>query len=698
MKYVLILSQGYNRPIEPNPHFDHIIATGREESTYQGLGIAERDFEGLPQREEQLPPGKSLPEARKEAQNAVLRLWPLQVRFQNYVEEGIDEQVIRSIFKDIGMSPTQGINKAHTLEPDAQRPETFGEWQPPQSSFNYKSEGQPSSSVGTNKPVSHENRRSLGSGAPHETLSPEYTPSLLPAESSTATSAHKLNGKVEERKDRIARLLTEKNKKLAISSQDQSSPSTSTLPTFTSQPKPAATANSQSAKADKEKLLRQKMEALQKSREARALKATVKTAFAPNIPSNTTSSSQDQISHQFQLESQPKTQPPSESEQPTSTASASPLLRSVQADDNLRANSFSPQKLQPSQHPLPMIPGLFLATSTSVPQPTQNAGNPQNNIINQRKRPVASDFDTVSMSDAPYKRPFGHNKNDQPLVIDVSDDESEADIDNHLETGNLPKDSPMRSNTSRPRIGIWDQPALSDFPPRKIFTTSSSSLSTAPIVQSIPRPPISGTEDLLKKEREIQEMRKKIAEAERRKKARQNASGSQTPMQNDSTLSENDTSKDSSISAKIEASVQIERMIDVTSRKIDEDQQMLADAQAIEQQRAEELKKTESEQRHKRRVKLAHDLPVVNAEVEKSQQRLADLRAEMERIEVAVQQGLQEKQRLAEEMEKLGQEVDEQLDAEKDHLRTLDREMIKENEGTWTILLDIGVLHDGLCY
>jgi len=32
---------------------------------------------------------KSVRDAQKEAQNAILNLWPLKVRFQDYVDEGV---------------------------------------------------------------------------------------------------------------------------------------------------------------------------------------------------------------------------------------------------------------------------------------------------------------------------------------------------------------------------------------------------------------------------------------------------------------------------------------------------------------------------------------------------------------------------------------------------------------------------------
>jgi hypothetical protein len=82
-----------------------------------------------------------------------------------------------------------------------------------------------------------------------------------------------------------------------------------------------------------------------------------------------------------------------------------------------------------------------------------------------------------------------------------------------------------------------------------------------------------------------------------------------------------------------------------------------------------------------RRAEIASNLPVVDAEVERAQKQLADLRAEVARIEAAVQKGLDNKRRLAEEMEKLSQEADEQLQAQKEKLNELKLEEAGEGKG-----------------
>jgi hypothetical protein len=47
---------------------------------------------------------KSVSEARKKAERAILNLWPYEVRFPNYVEEGLDEIIVGRLFDDLGFS------------------------------------------------------------------------------------------------------------------------------------------------------------------------------------------------------------------------------------------------------------------------------------------------------------------------------------------------------------------------------------------------------------------------------------------------------------------------------------------------------------------------------------------------------------------------------------------------------------------
>ncbi|KFY33917.1 hypothetical protein V494_07215 [Pseudogymnoascus sp. VKM F-4513 (FW-928)] len=587
---------------------------------------------------------KSVQDARRQAQNAVLNLIPLKVRFQNFIDEGIDEEIIKSVFDDIGMSSSYSSTKklsggtGRGQHPASFTPQAVASVVPDSVASRAS---QIHSKLNTN--TTNTNGTSQHTGSPQQTIN----------------SAVPMTNKAEERKDRIARLLEEKSKKLMNLPQPLP-PATATL--ADGAPTNKSTTPQSTTKVDKEKLLKQKMEALQKSREARAQKATAKQTTSTAMQSGTVESGQPHI-------------PQSQITHPSTSV---PLTLPTH---DIRTYSASPQHSGP-QASLPSIPGLFLSGTpgtlqTSIPQSTSIV--PSSNL---RKRPVASDFDSNAPTNTTYKRPFGHNRNDQRLVIDVSEEESdnesvEMEIDDQV--GDTSARDVQTSNPSRP--DFRDLPPLSDFPPKKSFPAPSSTLSTPPSLQG-PQRSSTRPEDLKRKEFEIQEMRRKIAEAEQRKKAKLVASGSQTPMNKTSTPIESRSAKDASISDKIHTSVHIERLIDDASRRIEEEQEKLARAQALEEHSAEDLKQRETEQRRQRRARIAADLPVVDAEVQESQRRLAGLREEMENLELAVQKRLEEKRRLAEEMEKLGHEVDDQLEAQKDALISLTGDIAMGQEGT----------------
>jgi hypothetical protein len=596
---------------------------------------------------------KSLHDARKEAQHAILNLLPLKVRYHDYLEEGIDEEVVRRQFESLGVPlvPTEILPIKPNSESLVNSPSNQS-----QSALAREAQFAETSTV-PHPQASQVNRGHVDHRASiYDNLTSSENPSSHVIKDGDHTSDNR--NSVEARKDRIARLLAEKKKKQPSPVMQTDSPVHSASPEAPTLTK-STTASQSAAKADKERLLRQKMEALQKSREQRAQKAAAKTAtIAPTASADIAEDKTQKSTNQSTHETEHPSEPPPKSTPPV-------LIVNKQA--------------------MPSIPGLFLASGPTAPQIQATHIIAPNSVQNgaQRKRPVASDFDRPSSTASSHKRPFGQNRNDQPLVIDVSDDDSddghynemEADHPHLVSSGNL-----FQNSTGATRAkAIRDLPPLSDFPPRKTFPTPSSTMSTP----SAPQPTkvsVGNPEDLHRKELEIREMKRKIAEAERRKRAKQNSSGSQTPRPIDSTSS---PAKNNGVSLaeKIEASIQIEHLIDDASRQVNQDQQKLADAHAEERAKAEELKRSEAERRRLRRAEIASNLPVVDAEVEKAQKRLADLRAEMARIEAAVQKGLDDKRRLAEEMEKLSQEADEQLQAQKEKLNELKLEEAGETRG-----------------
>jgi hypothetical protein len=448
--------------------------------------------------------------------------------------------------------------------------------------------------------------------------------------------------------------LAERNRKLSSSNGASISPPTATI-------NPATAA----AATEKEQTLKKKMDALRKSREERAQKAAAKNS----VNTVTAPPSAPVVSEPVN----PKPIPAISSSNSPSTTSL-PLANSQQPQ-NRPIVSQSPLQNIPAQQ-TPAIPGLFLASAAASPAPSTTNGTMYNNQINQRKRPVAADFVTAAPT-TPFKRPFGHSRSDTPLVIDVSEDEADSDdgdvamdLDSQAD-----QDSPVqpgRKMSDQRNTAITNLPTLTNFPSRMPYTPpqASSAASTPPVSRksTFGRP-----EDLQAKEIAIEELRRKIAEAEAakaQKKAKQSASGTHTPQPVNSNDVNTAVANDS-MAKKVETSIQIQNMIDATEEKVNHDQKRLLEAQAVEGEKAAELKKQEVESKRLRREKIATDLPRVDAEVMEKQQRLERLKAEMAEIEAEVQRNLREKERMAEEMERLGQEAEDQLQAQKEKLRDL---------------------------
>jgi hypothetical protein len=546
---------------------------------------------------------KSVAEARKKAEGAIINLWPYEVRFPNYVEEGMDEAIVGRLFDELGFS--RGL-KAAVAEaksiieiPDQKGP-------------------------GKSSPESVQVVEQSDLGVADTARGPLVENSGNRVSTSTATSA----------------------------------PPAKTEPT------------------EKEKNLKMKMEALRKSRQERAEKAAAKTiqpstaiATGPPPPEPTISSTAEAANSLA-----------------ASPLSVVQLTTDAQSPANVLPSSSS--IAQPVPPPHPVIPGLFLASnSRPVPPPA-----PSNTALglpssNQRKRPVAADWDMPASTIA-FKRPFGQSRNDS-LVIDVSEEEPDSedeDIAMDLDS-QADQDSPLQParKMSDQRIAtLQNFPPLISFPARRAFVTPPGpSAASTPAVATVPKATLGHPQVLQQKEIEIEEMKKMIAAKEAAKaakrRAQQTSSGAATPqLQPVNGIAINGNGD---IASKVEASLQMQQLIDIAQDKISSDQRRLAETQAAEQEKAAELKRNEAESRRLRREKIATDLPRVDAEVEQSQLKLQKLREEMARVEAAVQKSMDDKKRMAEEMERLGQEAEDQLQEQKEKLKVLTRAETASSSG-----------------
>lgn len=413
-------------------------------------------------------PYKSVSEAKKKAQEAILGLWPLKVRFQDYVEEGFDDALVKSLFSELGL--------------DTSPPKVVASTTPSQrytDSQNPLAAPSPSITTTVSKTL--------------QTTDKTFT-SSQPAKSNTTKPVHKREAIMadkkagEERKDKIARMLAEKSKK---------STTANAVPVATpAAPAPAPTSNlvpnlSESPVQDKAKIkaqnnlkLQQKIEALKKAQEE-AKKAEAK----------------KQQDEPKQLASASTVDTPIKSSTPAQVASA-PVAPTPQRPDRDSSSGDNEAAGTPAG-----IPGLFLS---STPQPISKARN--------LKRPVASDFDGYPANGGTLKR----TRTQQTLIIDVSDDE-----DVEMELGSPTTD--VAISAVQPNNTLTRQNSLGSFPP---LSNSHNNWrhKSSPAPSAAQTPPEHGNKlDFLHKQ--IEEAKKKIAEREAKtKKAVKRPSGASTPM------------------------------------------------------------------------------------------------------------------------------------------------------------------------
>lgn len=355
-------------------------------------------------------PALGLDSAKSKAQETIARLWPHQVSFQSYIEEGVDRVVLQSLFQELGLE-VPNVRKATAQDA-------------------------PTNAMGSSM-------ASLPSEA-------EKSPQSEEGEIVETAAPQKTLSKAEERKDRIARLLAAKKTTAPVIAPPE--------PAVAAIPSPEK-ATSSRPPSDLSKLLQQKMDALHKSRQGLMPNQTNPDATKTTIKS-----------------------PPGD---PTALRQHEPREQSASADArNLEATPSATDGKQ----------------------------------ANTNKRPLAADLNESSS----LKRPFGQLRDTKQHFIDVSDDEEDEEIEiesNALSSPVLRAAMPARTTSFR------DQGPLSSHTSSRPF--GSPNVVTPPVGQNGVD---AKNENLEKMNKQIEEMKRKIAEAEARKKMKQSPSlSSPTP-------------------------------------------------------------------------------------------------------------------------------------------------------------------------
>lgn len=538
---------------------------------------------------------RSTDEAKRRAQDAILRLWPLNIRYQNYLDEGIDRQLLDSLFTELGLDSTRtkAVAELPATSPSIQRKEL------PKEIPHVQSDGKESDHANGN-----------------------------------LDRAAKPKDKSEERKDRIARLLAAKGSKSAVAMPEVAVPIPEVavpevavpevaVPEVTTVRVPPTAPSAMlpnKSQSEKSKLIQQKMEALRKSR--------------ANKTSHTEGSATPAMDNIL-------VKPPALSSAPGLDNIPGPSDSAIVADQ-------PPTTLERSEsHGAPSIPGLFLS---STPQASP--------VVNQRKRPVAADLNEYSASTA-HKRPFGQNRESRPFLIDVSDDEDDAEME--IDSPELRPSSIHRPTTPTEKTASFrDHPALSDNLSHRQL--SSPKAASTPTGQSGSGSSMYDLESMNKK---IEDMKRKIAEAEARKKAKLSSNGTPSVPQSQ------DQSKEGSVDTTNIALPTPGAMTPSGTDAEEDGRSTPLPSQPTPQQSRKLAKirgqKGQTKSPLRSRAASAR-LPALEAHRSEQIRQLKHLQSEVARIEKEIQASLQEEERLREGVIESESDVESQDDSELEDL------------------------------
>ncbi|KAK5637015.1 hypothetical protein RRF57_012727 [Xylaria bambusicola] len=475
---------------------DHVPATSISDILPKSNGITPASA-GLPSKppaassassEHENPTnGSSLPrsplEAKKKAQEAILGLWPLKVRYQDYIEEGIDAKVVKALFKDIGLDvPVSKTNSAGS-QTTSDAPAT------------------PVQAAPTNI-VPHKPQSSL-----MRTIQVPLEVAKQPDNKDNKDKGGEVKvtqkSAAEERKDKIARKLAAMAQKTTTAQSPGqgasvpvpvsvpspvpvpvSAPAPAAIPTTITPPASTVVVASAGIKSDATNTSLN----VSKTRAENNAKLQQKLAILRRQQAQSAADKAQAASNESTAISSPARMGPS----PLNTDrndDSTPKSRSaipVQQSETQQISSTTPQANRNDEG----IPGLSLQ-SLALPQPQQGS-------TRSLKRPVASDFDNYTPRSDTLKR----TRIDERLVIDVSDDE-DVEMEIGSPTDDLPPSVDSGSATTRQALSSF--PPLSDGPSRR--------QQDSPVSSSAPTPPIHGARvDVLNKR--IEDLKRQIAEAE----------------------------------------------------------------------------------------------------------------------------------------------------------------------------------------
>lgn len=635
--------------------------------------------------------GKSLAQLRIQAQGALLRLAPHNIRYSELVGEGINPAVLRQLYEEVGIrvSTPQLDGVSPTLNSAAKPVDVPGKLAG--AAF------EPSSSSSLENgpaPVSLDHAK----GATETPVA--AAAANMPASVPASTTQPSTTAKPLERKEVIARMLAAKAAKASGTPSTPQTDSAKEAPSSES-PMPALAGKGAAASSERETPPKDKDIRTREKNKAKTELARQRI---------------EQLKKQGLVRSQQKAQ-----------IVSLPREEIRQGNENSPAPVPQPSNTPTIQHPLPdrpphpestassRIPGLFM--TDSEPSVTRVLGlvvdsTPQPHV-NQRKRPRASDFDEPSLTPKRSHNGVSHNGSQDRLIIDISDDEFYGDDEKEeMEIEPTGKTS-LEGGSVGPEGPSY--PSSADFLPQR-QVASSQGISPSATPQSHKN---HDQEDLRKKHLEIQAMHRRIAELEQRKKAKLATSRTQSPRPSEAAVSStaiNPMSGDQEnpasnviaepVAHKLPPQVALleaatEAILSVPANNADKSETLSSESMAriSSLKDADHLAKMRSKLLRKKEIESG--VPALDAEIQKSEARLAEVKAEEQNLLRDIARGKKGRQQLLEELHSLNLELNgltlEELEIAQ---RTLDaKEQVQvSDQGTFNWSSPISVLHSWLLW
>lgn len=424
-----------------------------------------------------------LVQLRVQAQGALLRLAPHNIRYNELIGEGINSAVLKQLYEEVGIKvPTTPSTDsiAQTNSNENVHPETDRS----AAGSHAKKPSQPA-----------ESQRNATPG-----------PAPLEASSQPSKSVQTSTAKPMERKEVIARMLAAKTTKSSPASAAPEADSAQTASALQDEAVPVEKPDGsspprESSTNDKESRIKEKNKAQTELAKQRI----------------------EQLKKQGLIRNSQKSQPEI---QPRDQKSEIPAHQLPQVQRSIVHHPLPERPPLPESASFDQIPGLFITQQAPEPKNRHDFDTvedspsepPVQARSSQRKRPRASDFDDDPIPTP--KRTSTNGTNHVPperLVIDISDEEFYGDD----EDGNGPIDTAFTDPTKECSTFAaegFSQDSL--HPIESLPHRPATSLSRGPSASTAPSNNRNEQENLKKKDLAIMAMHRKIAELEQRKKAK----------------------------------------------------------------------------------------------------------------------------------------------------------------------------------